>query len=302
MPSFLTALRLDRIDAWLVMSLKASVYLAGAALLTFLLGKLFRRIRRLSAELIRERGGADAEVEKQTDTIASISRRVLFSLIWILAVVLALREYKFDVGPVLAGAGVVGLAVGFAAQSVLKDWIGGLFLLTEGQIRIGDVIKIGDLAGTVEQLSLRTTVLRGYDGNVHVFANGSVQSFSNLTLGHSYAVFDLAAGYGEDPELLSGALREAGDELRADAEFGPLVLDGMEVAGVDRFTEQGVVVKARIRTRPSQQWKVAREVNRRVRLKCAERGITIATAQRAVQIFEKGFDHDSDPAQSTRRP
>ncbi|MBI5083888.1 MAG: mechanosensitive ion channel family protein [Acidobacteria bacterium] len=302
MPPFLAALKWDRIDEWLVMSLKASVYLAGAALLTFLLGKLFRRIRRLSAELIRERGGADAEIEKQTDTIASISRRVLFSLIWTLAMVLALREFKFDVGPLLAGAGVAGLAVGFAAQSVLKDWINGLFLLTEGQIRIGDVIKIGDLTGTVEQLSLRTTVLRGYDGNVHVVANGSVQNFSNLTLGHSYAVFEMAADYGEDPELLLGALREAGDELRADAEFGPLVLEEMEVAGVDRFTEQGVVVKARMRTRPSQQWRVAREVNRRVRLKCAERGITIATAQRAVQIFEKGFGHDSHPAQPTSRP
>jgi len=280
----------DKIDDWLLKAVRAGIYLAGAGVLTFLLTKLFARIGRLSTEIIRERGGtADAELEKQTTTIADIARRVLLTMVWILALVLALKEYGLDVGPILAGAGVAGLAIGFAAQSVLKDWINGFFLLAEGRIRISDVVKIGELSGVVEFLSLRTTVLRGYDGNVHVFSNGTIQNFTNLTLGHSYAVFDVAVEYDDDPQRLVEIFQQVGEELQADEEFGSKVLDKVEVAGVDRFTEQGVVVKARIKTQASQQWAVGREFNRRLRSLCAERGVAIATAQRAVQIFEKGF-------------
>jgi len=277
---------MERLDFWLRAGLHASVYLIGAAVLTFLLGKLLLRMRRLSAELIQERGGLEElEWEKQSATIASIVRRIVFSTIWALALMLALKEFQFDVGPILAGAGVAGLAIGFAAQSILKDWISGFFLLTEGQIRINDVIKIGELSGSVEKLTMRTTVLRSYDGAAHVFANGAFQNFSNLTMGHSYFVFDVAVQYEDDPERLMALFTEVGDQLRAEPEWSPFVLEPMEVAGVDRFTEQGVVVKARIKTLASQQWKVGREVLRRLRKLCAERGITIATAQRAVQLF-----------------
>jgi small conductance mechanosensitive channel len=293
---------MDRIDAWLRAGLRASVYLIGAALLTFLLGKLFLRMRRLSAELIQERGGPEElEWEKQSATITDIARRAAFSAIWALALVLALKEFQFDVGPILAGAGVAGLALGFAAQSILKDWISGFFLLTEGQIRINDVVKIGEISGAVEKLTMRTTVLRGYDGAAHIFSNGAFQNFSNLTMGHSYSVFDVAVGYDEDPERLMALFAEVGEELRAEPAWASLLLEPIEVAGVDRFTEQGVVVKARLKTLPSQQWKVSREVLRRLRLRCAERGITIATAQRAVQIFEKGAGNDPYPGQPTRR-
>ncbi len=294
---------MDRIDDWLSAGLRASVYLAGAALLTFLLGKLFGRLRRLSAELIQQRGGPDEhEWAKQSATIASLARRVVFSAIWVLALVLALKEFQFDVGPILAGAGVAGLAVGFAAQSILKDWISGFFLLTEGQIRINDVIKIGDLSGSVEMLTMRTTVLRAYDGTAHVFSNGAFQNFSNLTMGHSYCVFDIAVEYDDDPERLMALFTELGEELRAEPAWAGLLLAPMEVAGVDRFTEQGVVVKARLKTLPSQQWKVGREVHRRLRQRCAERGITIATAQRAVNVFEKGAPYDPYPGPPARRP
>lgn len=302
MPTILARIPVDRFDDWLRAGLHASVYLIGAAVLTFLLGKLFVRMRKLSAELIQERGGPEEiEWEKQSATIAPIVRRVIFSSIWALAIVLALKEFQFDVGPILAGAGVAGLAVGFAAQSILKDWISGFFLLTEGQIRINDVVKIGDIAGSVEMLTMRTTVLRGYDGTAHVFSNGAFQNFSNLTMGHSYSVFDVAVEYEEDPERLMAVFADVGEDLRGEPEWRALLLGPMEVAGVDRFTEQGVVVKARVKTLPSQQWKVSREVLRRLRQRCAERGITIATAQRAVQLFEKGASDDPNPIERTRR-
>lgn len=283
------ALPVDQIDDWLYRGVRAAIYLAGAGVMTFVLSKLFRRIGRLSTEIIRERGGEpDAELEKQTTTIADIARRVLFTFIWLLAAVLALREFKLDVGPILAGAGVAGLAIGFAAQSVLKDWINGFFLLAEGQIRISDVVKIGDLSGSVEHLSLRTTVLRGYDGAVHVFSNGTIQNFSNLTLGYSYVVFDIAVDFEEDPQRLMEIFQQVGAEMRADAAFATRILGDIEVAGVDKFTEQGVVVKARIRTRAGEQWTVGREFNRRLRALCAANGVSIATAQRQVQLMPKG--------------
>lgn len=282
------SLPVGQIDEWLLRGLRAAIYLAGAGAVTYALSKLFRRISRLSAEIIRERGGEpDAELEKQTTTIADIARRVLFTLIWLLAAVLALREFQLDVGPILAGAGVAGLAIGFAAQSVLKDWINGFFLLAEGQIRISDVVKIGDISGAVEHLSLRTTVLRSYDGTVHVFSNGTIQNFSNQTLGHAYAVFDIAVDYEEDPQRLVEIFHAVSAEMRAEAAYATRMLADVEVAGVDKFTEQGVVVKARVRTRAGEQWTVGREFNRRLRALCAARGVTIATAQRQVQLSQK---------------
>ncbi|QOY88651.1 mechanosensitive ion channel family protein [Paludibaculum fermentans] len=304
MTSFLSGIPVQRLDDYLFSALRIGGYLGGAALLNFLLSKLFSTVGRVSADLVRERGGeVDLERAKQTNTVTTIARRVLFSLVWAFAILLALkREVGFEVGPLLAGAGVAGLAIGFAAQSVLKDWIGGFFLLTEGQIRIGDVVKVGDLSGSVEQLSLRTTVLRGYDGAVHVLANGGIQSFTNLTMGFSYAVFDVAVDFDEEPQRLMDVFREVSKEMRSDETFQRLILADIEIAGVDKFTEQGVVVKARLKTQPSQQWTVGRELNRRLRARCAQAGITIATAQRAVQLFEKGLQYDPNPVQPARRP
>ncbi|WP_321470950.1 mechanosensitive ion channel family protein [uncultured Paludibaculum sp.] len=304
MTSFLAGVPVQRWDEYLFSALRIGGYLGGAALLNFLMSKFFSTVGRISSDLVRERGGeVDLERAKQTNTVKTIARRVLFSMVWAFAILLALkREVGFEVGPLLAGAGVAGLAIGFAAQSVLKDWIGGFFLLTEGEIRIGDVVKIGDLSGSVEKLSLRTTVLRAYDGGVHVVANGSIQTFTNLTLSFSYAVFDVAVDYDEDPQRLMEVFREVGREMRSDEVFRRLIVADIEVAGVDRFTEQGVVVKARIKTQPSQQWAVGRELNLRLRARCAALGINIATAQRAVQLFEKGFTHDPTTVQPTRRP
>ncbi len=286
----------DQFNEWMVRGLHATIYLAGAGLLTFALSKLFRRISRFSAEIIRERGGVpDAELEKQTTTIADIARRVLFMLIWLMAAVLAMKEFQLDVGPLLAGAGVAGLAIGFAAQSILKDWINGFFLLAEGQVRISDVIKIGDISGVVEHLSLRTTVLRSYDGNVHVFSNGTIQNFTNMTLGYSFVVVDLAVEFEEDPQRLLAILRECAMEMRAEAEWAGRILAELEVAGVDKFTEQGIAVKARMKVKAGEQWAVGRELNRRVLGLCAERGVTIATAQRQVQVSEKGAQNGTDP-------
>jgi small conductance mechanosensitive channel len=289
--------QIRNLDDHLIHVLHGVAYLAGAALLTMFTSALLRRFRNYWLDLMRERKGVEGiEMEKQTRTMASLLKRVIVTVIWAGAIALALGQFGLNVAPLLAGAGVAGIALGFAAQSILKDWINGFFLLTEGQIRINDVIRIGEYAGAVEKMTLRTISLRAFDGSLHVIANGTIQSFSNRTLLFSYYVFEVGVDYAEDPARMTSLMREVDEEMRADPAFGPFILEPLEIAGVDRFAEAGVIVKARLKTLPSQQWPVGREFNRRLKLRCDQAGLAIATAQRAVQLFER-----AEPAAAGRR-
>lgn len=268
---------------------KAGIYLAGAGLLSLITIAFHKRFTRYYTRLIRERGGSDSlELEKQAATVTTIARRVTMGLIWTIATALALQAVGLDVAPLLAGAGVAGIAIGFAAQNLLKDWISGFFLLTDGNIRMNDILKIGDLSGVVEKITLRNVALRGYDGALHVISNGSINSFTNLTLNHSFAVFDVPIEYSEQPERMIETMKEIGAAMQGDELFGPMILEPLEIAGVDKFVEAGVIVKSRIKTLPGQQWTVGREFLRRLKAACDKAGIKIATAQRAVQLFEDG--------------
>jgi small conductance mechanosensitive channel len=270
----------SRLDKILDRSIDAAVYLLGALALVFLVSRLFRTFDRYSRQLIESRGGAEVdELSKQTSTISLIAKRSLILLIWSLALLAVLNAYGFDVRPILATAGVAGIAIGFAAQSLLKDLISGFFLLADGHVRIHDVVTINGLSGVVEELSLRNTILRGMDGAVHVISNGSITQLSNSTRLFAFYVFEVSTEYDEDPDRAVSSLTNVANEVRADPAFGPLILEPLEVLGVDRFTEQGVVVKARIKTIAGQQWKVGREINRRLK----KSGFAFATAQRVVQ-------------------
>lgn len=285
MPPALIVTQIRVMEVWAERAVEASVYLGGAAVLSLFVVWGARRFAAYSGNLIQERGGRDQiEVEKQTATIITLVRRILLALIWTLAVILALEKFKFDVKPLLAGAGVAGIAIGFAAQSLLKDWINGFFLITEGQIRINDVLKIGEFSGAVEKISLRTVSLRSFDGTLHVISNGSITSFSNMTMAFSYAVFEVPADYGQDADLMMDLMRKVDDSMRTDPEFAPLILEPIEIVGVDRFAEQGVMVKARLKTQPSRQWPVGREFNRRLKALADANGVVIATAKRSVSL------------------
>ena len=273
-------------------SLHAGVYVAGAAIVSFFVNWSFKRFQSFTDQLQRDRGsGAErVEFEKQSATISTTARRFVILLVWTMAVILALKELNFDVAPLLAGAGVAGLAIGFAAQSLIKDVFNGLFLLAEGHIRINDVVRIDNVSGTVEELTLRTTVLRSVDGATHVFSNGTISNFTNLTRSYAYHVIDLPIEFDEDPDRVMSLLRDVSAQLAADSVIGTMILEPIEIFGVDRFTEQGVVVKARIKTLPNQQWKVGREFNRRLKAALDAEGIRIATATRQVQYG--GIDVD----------
>jgi small conductance mechanosensitive channel len=188
---------------------------------------------------------------------------------------MALSEIGVEIGPLLAGAGIVGLAVGFGAQTLVKDFLTGLFLIIEDIVSVGDVARIGDSGGLVEDMSLRTIKLRDFDGTLHVIPYGEAQIIRNLTKGFSFYVFDLSISYSSDILKALDLMKETGDELMRDEKFSPLILEPIEVFGVDKLGDSGVVLKARIKTKPIQQWNVGREYLKRIKLAFDAHGIEI---------------------------
>ena len=167
-----------------------------------------------------------------------------------------LHELRVDITPILTSAGILGLAVGFGAQTLVKDLIAGFFLTFENQVRVGDVATINGTGGLVEAINLRTIVLRDITGAVHVFPNGSIERLSNLTKDFSYYVIDVGVAYSDDPDDVADVLRNIGRELQADPQLGPNILEPLEVLGVDAFEESQVTLKIRIKTLPLKQWEV----------------------------------------------
>lgn len=270
MPNIWNALTPERYMSWMVGAIHILIIIAGGYLLSVLVKRLLRAVRRYAVNLMARRGDmVNVELEKRATTIVNVIRRPLTLLIWAAVVVTVLQEMNLPIGPVLAGAGfgfgAVGVAVGLGAQSLIKDMIGGLFLLMENQIRVNDVAVINGTGGLVEEINLRTTILRGENGAVHIFPNGSIQSLSNLTREFSFYVFEISLAYAEDPDAVLETMRHVAAELRADPAYGPSILDDLDVMGLDRMGDSSVTVKARIKTLPIKQWWVGREMNRRLR-------------------------------------
>jgi small conductance mechanosensitive channel len=272
----------------LFFSLVRIMLILGAALVvTTIINRVVTAFRsRLIGLMKKNDEGAYVELEKRAATIGNILRKSAAVLVWTVAGVMALREIGFDVTPIIAGAGVVGLAVGFGAQNLVRDVITGLFMLMENQIRIGDVVVLNGTGGIVEEINLRTTVLRGVDGAVHIFPNGTVNTLSNLTLTFSYYVFDTGVAYKEDTDRVTQVLRDIADGMRQDPEYGPHILEPLDVLGVDKFADSAVIIKSRLKTRPIKQWVVGREMNRRIKKRFEEEGIEIPFPHRSIQLGE----------------
>ena len=238
---------------------------------------LIRSVPRLRKRIVRRmtRDGSNVELEKRAATIGGVFRKTVGAVIWVIAVIMALREAGFDIAPILAGAGVVGLAVGFGAQNLVRDVISGVFLLLEDQIRVNDVAIINGTGGLVEQINLRTTVLRGLDGTVYVFPNGSVTSLANMTHGFSYYLFDIGVAYKEDTDHVIEVVKGIADRMMQEEPYKNDILEPLEVLGVDKFADSAVIVKVRIKTMPIRQWVVGREMNRRIKKEFDRLGIEI---------------------------
>nr|HDN01164.1 mechanosensitive ion channel family protein [Deltaproteobacteria bacterium] len=250
--------------------------IVGAYILIRLLKAVIQKMRREIVKRMKSRhAGPDIEIEKRGKTISDVLYKASAATLWVVVVMMVLRELGFDIGPILAGAGIVGLAVGFGAQNLVRDIISGLFLIIENQVRENDVAVINGTGGLVEEVNLRTTVLRSLDGTVHIFPNGAINTLSNMTRQFSYYVFDLGVAYKEDTDRVVEVIKEVGATMLNDPEYAPFITEPIEVLGVDKFADSAVIIKARIKTEPIKQWMVGRELNRRFKKRFDELGIEI---------------------------
>jgi len=246
------------------------------------LARMQRRLeRRAEAE-----GESYKESHRRSETLVSLLRQGLFIVVWVLAILTILKELGLDIAPILAGAGVVGLAVGFGAQNLVRDVISGFFMILENQVRVGDVAIINGQGGLVEAVNFRTVVLRDLAGTMHVFPNGTITTLANMTYGWSGYVFEIGVAYKEDTDRVVEVLRSVAEELRADPEHGHDILEAVEIFGVDQFADSAVVIKGRIKTRPLQQWAVGREFLRRVKQAFDREGIEIPFPHRTLYVGE----------------
>jgi moderate conductance mechanosensitive channel len=217
----------------------------------------------------------DDEYKKRADTLSAVIGYLISATVIVVAALMILAELNIQIGPVLAAAGVVGVAVGFGAQHLVQDVISGFFILLDDEIRVGDVVQIADKGGLVERLNLRMVVLRDLSGNVHYVRNGKIDVVTNMTKDYSRYVFDIGVAYREDVDEVIKVVRQVDEELRNDPVFGPDILEPIEILGLDQFAESSVIIKARTKTRPIKQWGVAREFNRRLKKRFDEKGIEI---------------------------
>lgn len=217
----------------------------------------------------------EPEFQKRTQTLGSIVRYALTVVIFIVASMTVLKEFGIEIGPILAAAGIVGLAIGFGAQSLVKDVISGFFILLEDQIRVGDVVQIAGKGGLVEKINLKTTILRDLAGNVHYVPNSQIDVVTNMTKDYSRYVFDIGVAYREDVDEVIDVIKEVDGEMRNDPEFKDDIIEPIEILGLDQFADSAIIIKARTTTMPIKQWRIGREFNRRLKKKFDERNIEI---------------------------
>ena len=213
--------------------------------------------------------------QQRVQTIAGLLSNIAAVVLVIITMLTILGTFGVSIAPILASVGVLGLAVSFGAQSLVKDVITGIFMLLEGQFGIGDVIRLGDAAGVVEKITLRTTVLRDVFGVVHIIPNGEITRVSNLTKAWSRAVLDIGVAYREDVDRVIAVLRDVGERMHADPDFGALLLEPPEVPGVESFGDSAVLIRMTAKTLPMKQWEVARELRRRIKKRFDAEGIEI---------------------------
>ena len=227
----------------------------------------------------------DPEAVRRAETLGRVFRYLSSVVITVVATMLVLAEIGISVAPILGAAGVVGLAIGFGAQSLVKDYFTGFFLLLENQIRQGDVVQLGEHSGLVEEVTLRSVRLRDYDGNVHFVPNGTISTVVNMSRSYAQAVVDVGIGYGEDLDRAMHVMKEVGAELRADPTHASRILDDLEIAGVERWADSAVILRARFRVAALEQWNVKREYLRRLKRAFDERAIEIPFPQMTLHVM-----------------
>jgi moderate conductance mechanosensitive channel len=235
------------------------------------------------------------ELERRVNTIARLIIRIGGAVIGIIAVLMALGEFNIDIGPAVAGLGVVGIAVGFGAQTLIRDWLAGIFIVLENQFSEGDVVRIGGVEGAVESFSLRRTTLRDLDGTVHTVPNGQITVASNMTRLWARVNLDVGVAYDTDIDRATALINAVGDELQADPEWGPRLLEPPKVVRVNALADSAVTLKVLGQVRAAEQWAVAGELRKRILGAFAANGIEIPFPHRVV-VSRSGTTPEAEAA------
>lgn len=235
---------------------------------------VLQRLIHLFRVRITQRFG-DADAARRAETLGRVFRYLVAVVIGAVALMLVLAELGISLAPILGAAGVAGLAVGFGAQSLVKDYFTGFFILLEDQLRKGDVVTVAGIGGLVEDVTLRHVRLRDYDGNVHFVPNGLITTVTNMSRGYAQAVMDVGIAYRESIDEAFDVMREVAAGLRADPAYAPKLLEDLEIAGVERWDDSAVILRCRFKVVPLEQWNVRREYLRRLKKAFDARGIEI---------------------------
>jgi small-conductance mechanosensitive channel len=264
-------LDLETIIVWLsTTGLRILIIILASLLGYYLLRVISRQLERLVKV---EEYATVNEREQRVKTLTTILRRTGLVLIAAIAAVMILSELGLNVGPIIAGAGIAGLAIGFGAQTLVKDIISGFFILLENQFSIGDVISVGGISGGVEKMTLRATFLRDLEGTLHVIPNGEIRILSNKTKGWARAVINVGVAYEEDVERVLATLERIGQEMWRDEGYRPLLLQEPTISGIEELGDSAMTLRIMVKTQPGKQWDVSRELRKRIKESFEEEGI-----------------------------
>ncbi len=286
----MTGISMEMITPWLLSTgvsvLRIVLILIGG----YIASRLLRAgLSRLEATLIttgEKTETVPGATKKRVSTLVGMLRTIALVLLWAIVLIIALDQIGLDVTPILAGAGIIGLAVGFGAQNIVRDLISGFFMVLENQVRVGDVAIVNGTGGLVEAITFRTIVLRDLAGVVHVFPNGTINTLSNMTKVWSGYVLDMGVAYKEDTDHVAEVMRRVAEGMREDPDWRDRILEPIEILGVDDFADSAVIVKARLKTQPIQQWNVGREYRRRLKKAFDAEGIEIPFPHRSIYVGE----------------
>lgn len=262
---------------WLINELPGLLIALVLFFLAFkIIGFSLKKLKRTLLNRAYKNDKLDAvEAEKRILTLTSIIHGLIKIILWVIFLMIILQKFGINIAPILAGAGIIGLAVGFGAQELVRDFISGFFIILENHIRSGDVAIINGTGGLVEKIEFRTTTLRDFSGVVHIFQNGKISDISNMTKDWSAMVFDIGVAYKENPQVVMDLMKQVGDELQNDPEFKDKIIEPMEIFGLDKFADSAIIIKARLKTKPIQQWAVGREYRKRLKYAFDQHNIEI---------------------------
>jgi len=265
---------------WLLThGLRIIFIIIGYVVLIFVVRLLTRKFVRLVED---EGRSTRSEREKRADTIASIINTTSWIFFGVIVLFMILREFNVNITPLLTGAGVAGLAIAFGAQSVIKDFLYGFFLLAEDQIRVGDVVKLGEHSGVVERITIRTTRLRSLDGNVHIIPNGEIKAVINMTHGWSRALVDVDVAYKEDLDRVMAIIEAVAAGLQKEDKYKKSIIEKPKVLGVEKLGDSGITIRLIVKTTPLKQWEITRELRKRIKTAFDRAGIEIPFPQMVI--------------------